>query len=45
MNLLFKIEPNTAIDISGLSYTPDYVTAEEEQNLLEIIDRQPWLGS
>ncbi|MCB1721709.1 MAG: alpha-ketoglutarate-dependent dioxygenase AlkB [Rhodospirillales bacterium] len=44
MNLLFKIEPNIAIDIPGLSCTPNYITAEKERELLETIDRQPWMG-
>lgn len=31
------------MQISGLSYIPDYITASEETQLLEIIDAQPWL--
>jgi alkylated DNA repair dioxygenase AlkB len=30
-------------DVPGLSYVPEYVTAEEERALLEAIDREPWL--
>ena len=29
--------------ISGLTYIPDYITLEQEAELLTIIDRQPWL--
>jgi alkylated DNA repair dioxygenase AlkB len=30
-------------DVPGLAYLPDYVSADEERELLEAIDREPWL--
>jgi alkylated DNA repair dioxygenase AlkB len=41
--LLFDIPPPAAPGIPGLQYLPDFITAAEEQALLEIIDRQQWL--
>lgn len=31
------------MQISGLSYIPDFITSEQEQNLVQTIDSQPWL--
>lgn len=36
-----KTEPE--IDISGLSYIPDFISAQEQACLLSQIDQQPWL--
>ncbi len=41
--LLFDIPAPAAPDISGLQYLADFITAAEEQILVEIIDQQPWL--
>lgn len=43
MTLLFKIDEAVVPDISGLNYIPDFITAEEEQSLLENIDSECWL--
>ncbi len=43
MNLLFEIEEETAPDIPGLTYIPDFVTRDEEAGLTASIDKQPWL--
>src|SRR5262245_18798831 len=29
--------------IPGLIYVPEYLNADREQDLIEVIDRQPWL--
>jgi alkylated DNA repair dioxygenase AlkB len=42
-DLLFYIPAPDAPDIPGLQYVPDFITAAEEQTLVEIIDQQPWL--
>ncbi len=44
MNLLFDIEDQKAPDIEGLSYVPDFITADEERALLEAINQSPWLN-
>ncbi len=36
-----KTEPE--IDISGLAYIPDFISAQEQDLLLSQIDQQPWL--
>ena len=43
MKPLFKTNENTSLDISGLTYIPDFITKEEEQSLIENIDNSPWL--
>jgi alkylated DNA repair dioxygenase AlkB len=40
MTLFSSEKPN----IEGLTYTPDYITAEQEQLLIFQIDQQPWLS-
>ena len=40
MNLFSSEIPN----IQGLTYTPDYITVEQEQLLIFQIDQQPWLS-
>jgi alkylated DNA repair dioxygenase AlkB len=40
MNLFSSAIPN----IKGLTYTPNYITADQEQFLIEQIDNQPWLN-
>lgn len=35
-----SVQPN---GVTGLLYLPDFITAAEEQELLERIDREPWL--
>jgi hypothetical protein len=30
--------------IEGLTYTPNYITGEQEQLLISQIDKQPWLS-
>jgi|GEM_PF-2201343 len=40
MNLFSSEIPN----IQGLTYTPNYITAEQEQFLISQIDQQPWLS-
>lgn len=30
------------LDVSGLSLTNDFITPEEEQSLLELLDKEPW---
>lgn len=42
--LLVDIPAPDAPDIPGLRYLPDFITAEEERALVEIIDQQPWLN-
>lgn len=42
--LLFDTLPPAAPDIPGLQYLPDFITANEEHTLIEIIDQQPWLN-
>jgi hypothetical protein len=42
--LLFDIPVPAAPNISGLQYCPNFITAEEEQALIEIIDQQTWLN-
>ena len=44
MQLLFKMEEETAPDIPGLEYVPDFISAAEERALIEAIDHQPWLN-
>ena len=44
MQLLFEIEEETAPDIPGLEYLPDFISAAEERALIEAIDRQPWIN-
>ncbi len=43
MNLLFKIDNDAETDIRGLTYIPDYVSADEEQTLIAHIDQQSWI--
>jgi hypothetical protein len=43
MQLLFEIEEETAPDIPGLTYIPDFIAREEENALIASIDDQPWL--
>lgn len=31
--------------IGGLTYVPDFITAEQESELLQLIDKQPWLSN
>ena len=40
---LFPHEQPYRPEISGLTYTPDFITPTEEQELLQTIDAQPWL--
>ena len=42
--LLFDIPAPAAPDMPGLQYLPDFITANEERALIEIIDQQPWLN-
>lgn len=44
MNLLFNIQEETAPDIPGLTYIPDFITQGEENALIAAIDMQPWLS-
>jgi alkylated DNA repair dioxygenase AlkB len=41
--LLFDIPVPEAPDIPGLQYLPDFITANQERTLIEVIDQQPWL--
>ena len=43
MSLFPELEPPGAPDIPGLSYAPDFVTAEEEVELIAAIDAAPWI--
>lgn len=43
-NLLFDIEERSAPDIPGLVYVPNFISADEEQTLIDAIDQQPWLN-
>lgn len=45
MNLFNDIDPslNQSEVIAGLSYLPNYITPEEERELINTIDNQPWL--
>lgn len=43
-NLLFDIKEKPVPEISGLQYIPDFITTDEEQELIESIDLQPWLN-
>lgn len=42
MSLLFEIEEETAPDIEGLVYIPEFITKEEERAVIAAIDTQPW---
>lgn len=42
--LLFDIPAPAAPDILGLQYLPDFITANEERTLIEILDQQQWLN-
>lgn len=42
-NLFPLNEPDNITQIDGLQVVPDFITAEEETALVDIIDRQPWL--
>lgn len=42
MNLLFDIEKQTPPKINGLSYQENFITAEEEGELLKYINERPW---
>lgn len=44
MNSLFDIQEETAPDIPGLTYIPDFITRDEENSLIAAIDTQPWLN-
>jgi len=44
MNLLFEINKNADLNIPGLSYTPDYITADEQDALISQIDQESWLN-
>lgn len=39
---LFTGSASTAPNINGLSYIPDWITPDEEVELISIIDQQPW---
>lgn len=43
MNLLFDVKEPKIPQIEGLFYTPNFITPDEEQALLNQIDQQPWL--
>lgn len=40
---LFPHELDNANQIDGLTYMPDFITPQEEAELISIIDQQPWL--
>jgi alkylated DNA repair dioxygenase AlkB len=42
--LLFDIPETATPDISGLRCVQDFITEDEEQALMEVIDHQPWLN-
>ncbi len=42
--LLFDMPAPAAPDILGLQYLPDFITADEERTLIEVLDQQPWLN-
>lgn len=42
--LLFDTLPPALPDILGLQYLPDFITADEERALIEVLDQQPWLN-
>ena len=42
-NLLFDIEEKPAPKISGLQYFPYFITVDEQQALIQMIDQRPWL--
>ncbi len=41
--LLFEIEEEPLPSILGLTYLPDFINAEEEQELIACIDQEPWI--
>ncbi len=41
--LLFEIEEELPLDIPGLTYMPDFINAEEEQELMTCVDQEPWI--
>lgn len=41
---LFEEKESPAIKISGLAYIHDFITPEQESELISIIDKQPWLN-
>ena len=43
LNFLIAEEEAPEIDISGLTYIPDFITFAEQDFLLSQIDQQPWL--
>lgn len=45
LNLLKIEKTEPEINISGLTYIPDFISAQEQDSLLSQIDQQPWLTS
>lgn len=43
LSFLIAEEEASEIDISGLTYVPDFITPAENDFLLSQIDQQPWL--
>lgn len=43
-NLLFDIEEKPVPEIHGLQYLPDFISVDEERELIEAIDGQLWLN-
>ncbi|NBX65628.1 MAG: alpha-ketoglutarate-dependent dioxygenase AlkB [Proteobacteria bacterium] len=43
-NLLFKLEEESILTISGLSYASNFVTAEEQIHLIEKINQGSWIN-
>jgi alkylated DNA repair dioxygenase AlkB len=41
LDLVTPLNPNLS-KVPGLSYFPDYISSNDEQKLLEIINQQPW---
>lgn len=43
MNLLFNFEKTSSEPIQGLNYIPDFISLQEEQELIAAIDSHSWL--
>lgn len=40
---LLNSQPQSQIEVAGLEYFPNFITREKSEELLKIIDAQPWL--
>lgn len=40
---LLNFQPQSQIEVAGLEYFPNFITKEKSDELINIIDGQPWL--